>query len=156
MKACIERTYVLPGDRLIVGRKYAGYRCALFGDTAGWIPEARIRALVSAAPPALKDWQGSWHDGDNTLTFTVAGTALKVEGDAYWPANLLPEDLPNGPNLGPVEAQATPSGREVHFSEGSESSSCRLHAVLLGRFLRVDDHGNCGGMNVRFDGIYCR
>lgn len=160
-KACIGRAYVVPGDRLIVGRRHAGYRCAYFpGDrdgSAGWVQEGRLAVDAPAAAPALKDWQGHWQYVDDTLDLTVAGTALKVEGNAYWPsANPPPEGRPGGPNLGAIEAEAVPTGYEVHFADGGESYSCHLHAVLVGSFLLVDDNGQCGGLNVRFNGVYRR
>ena len=158
---CAERAYVLPGDRLIVGRRHGSYRCVFYpgkgGGSAGWVPEARLKLDPAGAAPALKEWLGSWHDGDNRLHFTAVGAALKVEGDAYWPsADPPPEERPGGPNLGSIEAVAEPSGREAHFAEGSDDDSCHLRAVLLGRFLLVTDNSHCGGMNVRFDGVYRR
>ncbi len=54
--------------------------------------------------------------------------------------------------MGQVEAQATPRGSQVDFIE----DSCTVHAQLLGDVLVVSDNSECGGMNVRFDGVYRR
>ncbi|MNI57350.1 hypothetical protein D3C73_1124050 [compost metagenome] len=78
---------------------------------------------------------------------------LHVEGDAYWPsANPTPAQRPGGPNIGAVSAQAVPRGAQVDFVE----DTCTVHAQLLGDVLIAADNSECGGMNVRFNGVYRR
>ena len=94
-----------------------------------------------------------WRDGDDHLVIGVRGGQLHVEGDAYWPsANPTPEVRPYGPNMGQVEALAAPTGNTVVFHD----ATCTLRAHLLGDYLIVADNSECGGMNVRFNGVYRR
>lgn len=153
--------YVLPGDVVVTGRTKGDYICAFYpnrsGGSAGWVEKARLTPVPFDARPALKDWAGRWKDGDNELRFSLAHGQLHVKGDAYWPsANPSPQDAPGGPNIGSVDADAQPDGNKVQFSEGKDADSCKVTATLLGTRLVVDDNGNCGGMNVRFSGVYQR
>ena len=152
--ACRQRSYVVSGDTVVTGRDLGAYRCAFFpnkvGGSAGWDDRSKLQPLP-VATPSLQDWAGDWKDGDNGLRISVRGGQLHVEGDAYWPsANPTPEQRPYGPNMGQVEAQATPRGSQVDFVE----DSCTVHAQVLGDVLVVSDNSECGGMNVRFDGVY--
>jgi len=154
--ACRQRSYVVSGDTVVTGRDLGPYRCAFFpnkvGGSAGWVERSKLQPVVRVTP-TLQGWAGDWKDGDNGLSISVRGSQLHVEGDAYWPsANPTPEQRPYGPNLGQVEAQATPRGSQVDFVE----DSCTVHAQLLGDVLVVSDNSECGGMNVRFDGVYRR
>mgnify|MGYP000885066726 FL=1 len=152
--ACRQRSYVVSGDTVVTGRDLGAYRCAFYpnkvGGSAGWVDRSKLQPLP-VATPSLQDWAGDWKDGDNGLRISVRGGQLHVEGDAYWPsANPTPEQRPYGPNMGQVEAQATPRGSQVDFVE----DSCTVHAQVLGDVLVVSDNSECGGMNVRFDGVY--
>ncbi|HBS55668.1 MAG TPA: hypothetical protein DEA38_08055 [Stenotrophomonas sp.] len=154
--ACRQRSYVVSGDTLVTGRDLGSYRCAFFpnkvGGSAGWVERSKLQP-VARVTPTLQGWAGDWKDGDNGLKIRVQGKQLHVEGDAYWPsANPTPEQRPYGPNMGQVEAQATPRGSQVDFVE----DSCTVHAQLLGDVLVVSDNSECGGMNVRFNGVYRR
>jgi len=154
--ACRQRSYVVSGDTVVTGRDLGPYRCAFFpnkvGGSAGWVERSKLQPVVRLTP-TLQGWAGDWKDGDNGLSISVRGSQIHVEGDAYWPsANPTPEQRPYGPNLGQVEAQATPRGSQVDFVE----DSCTVHAQLLGDVLVVSDNSECGGMNVRFDGVYRR
>ncbi len=154
--ACRQRSYVVSGDTVVTGRDLGPYRCAFFpnkvGGSAGWVERSKLQP-VARVTPTLQGWAGDWKDGDNGLSISVRGSQLHVEGDAYWPsANPTAEQRPYGPNLGQVEAQATPRGSQVDFVE----DSCTVHAQLLGDVLVVSDNSECGGMNVRFDGVYRR
>ena len=154
--ACRQRSYVVPGDTLITGRDNSGYRCAFFpnkgGGSAGWVASTRLQPQP-LPPPTLQAWAGDWRDGDDQLVIGVRGGQLHVEGDAYWPsANPTPEVRPYGPNMGQVEALAAPTGNTVAFQD----ATCTLRAHLLGDYLIVADNSECGGMNVRFNGVYRR
>ena len=54
--------------------------------------------------------------------------------------------------MGQVEARATPRGADVEFVE----DTCRVRVHSLGEVLIVADNSECGGMNVRFNGVYRR
>ncbi|WP_439449073.1 hypothetical protein [Stenotrophomonas sp. ATs4] len=152
--ACRQRSYVVNGDTVVTGRDLGRYRCAFFsnkeGGSAGWVDRSKLQPLPVAVP-TLQDWTGNWKDGDNGLKIRVQDGQLHVEGDAYWPsANPSPEVRPYGPNMGQVEARAAPHGTDVESVE----DTCRMRAHLLGEVLIVADNSECGGMNVRFNGVY--
>ncbi|MBH1460560.1 hypothetical protein N7676_11505 [Stenotrophomonas sp. GD03993] len=154
--ACRQRSYVVSGDTLVTGRDLGSYRCAFFpnkvGGSAGWVDRSKLQALP-VRTPSLQDWVGDWKDGDNGLRISVQGGQLHVQGDAYWPsANPTPEQRPYGPNIGQVDARATPRGADVEFVE----DTCRVRVHSLGEVLIVADNSECGGMNVRFNGVYRR
>lgn len=154
--ACRQRSYVVNGDTVVTGRDLGRYRCAFFpnkvGGSAGWVDRSKLQALPVVVP-SLQDWAGNWKDGDNGLRITVQGGQLHVEGDAYWPsANPTPEQRPYGPNMGQVEARAAPHGADVEFVE----DTCKVRVHSLGEVLIVADNSECGGMNVRFNGVYRR
>ena len=154
--ACRQRSYVVNGDTVVTGRDLGAYRCAFFpnrvGGSAGWVDRSKLQPLPVAVP-SLQDWAGNWKDGDNGLRITVQGGQLHVEGDAYWPsANPTPEQRPYGPNMGQVEARAAPRGADVEFAE----DTCKVRVHSLGEVLIVADNSECGGMNVRFNGVYRR
>lgn len=152
--ACRQRAYVVTGDTVVTGRDLGGYRCAFFpnkvGGSAGWVDSKRLQTLPKRTP-TLQDWAGHWVNGDDSLVIRVQGGALHVEGDAYWPsANPSPEQRPGGPNMGQVVATAAPTGATVRFIE----DMCEVQARWLGGLLLVEDNSQCGGMNVRFSGVY--
>ncbi|MEG0183568.1 MAG: hypothetical protein RR704_08960 [Stenotrophomonas sp.] len=154
--ACRQRSYVVRGDTVVTGRDQGAYRCAFFpnkvGGSAGWVDRSRLQPLPPVTP-TLQDWAGDWQDGDNSLRISVQGGQLHVEGDAYWPsANPTPEQRPYGPNMGQVDARAAPRGTEVEFTE----DTCKVQVHSLGDVLIVADNSECGGMNVRFNGVYRR
>jgi len=154
--ACRQRSYVVSGDTVVTGRDRGGYRCAFFpnkvGGSAGWVDRSKLQPLPVAVP-TLRDWAGDWKDGDNSLRIAVQGGQLHVDGDAFWPsAHPTREQRPYGPNMGQVEARATPRGADVEFAE----DTCRVRVHSLGEVLIVADNSECGGMNVRFNGVYRR
>jgi hypothetical protein len=68
-------------------------------------------------------------------------------------------------NLGEIDAAFAPTGPALAFTMGTDAtlpvtagdtSDCKVWMRRLGSFLIVDDNMNCGGMNVRFTGVYSR
>ncbi|WP_322051702.1 hypothetical protein [Paraburkholderia bannensis] len=161
--ACEQRAYVLPGDTLLVSKRRNGFRCAFYpnkgGGSAGWVTDDRIEEIAVDQAPALRQWTGTWMDGDNKIVLGMRGKALHATGEAYWPSKQPSAHFPGGPNLGDLEAVATPAQNTVKFVEGSGDSSsdvCRVSASLVGAWLVVGDNQMCGGENVSFSGVYRR
>lgn len=160
-KPACQRNPVQPGHRLVTGRQHGPYVCAFQrtadGDAAGWVRRNRLRSLPVNRQPHIKAWAGHWiePDGsDDTVTITREGDALAVSGHAYWPnANPPLDRYPGGPNLGQISGHAAPAGN--HLTIG-EASACLTVLHLINNLLVVHDNGVCGGMNVRFDGVYVR
>lgn len=157
--ACRQRSYVVGGDTLVTGRMHGAYRCAFFpnkvGGSAGWVDADRLQVVPTSTTPALRDWAGDWTDGDNTLHLRVRDGALVATGEAFWPSARPTPQRPYGPNLGQIDAVARPRGATVDFTD-SDDAGCTLQARWLGDYLIVSDNSECGGMNVRFNGVYRR
>ncbi|HEX4846955.1 MAG TPA: hypothetical protein VFV30_02330 [Novosphingobium sp.] len=154
--SCQQKTYVVPGDRVVTGRSLGQFVCVYFpngvGGTAGWMPRSRLTALPVNPRPPLTAWLGRWADNDNWVRFSRAGSGLKAEGMAYWPgANPSPEDRPGGPNTGEIAGLLRLSGNRAVEPE------CQVTFHLLNDILiAVDPVRRCDGMNVTFSGVYQR
>ena len=158
---CRSRTYVVAGDRVVTAARSGDYVCAYFpnarGGTAGYLPAARLSARAVDAAPALRAWVGRWKDGDDEIKLTIRGRQLVVDGSACWPSCNPPlSERPGGPNIGELSGSAAPVGNRVVFSTGTGKFDCTAKLDLIGDVLVVADNENCGGHNVRFDGVYRR
>ena len=158
---CRSRAYVVAGDRVITAARSGDYVCAYFpnagGGSAGYLPAARLSARAVDPAPALRAWVGRWKDGDDEIDLTIKGRGLAVDGSACWPSCNPPlSERPGGPNIGELSGSATPVGNRVIFSTGSGEFDCTAKLDLVGDALIVSDNENCGGHNVRFDGVYRR
>lgn len=158
--ACRSKAFVLPGDLVVTGRSYKGYRCILYRDqknvagSAGYVPESRLQAQP-AASVTQKDWLGEWRMGDDSITLRARGDKLSASGEAYWPsANPSLKERPGGPNIGEMSGVAAPKGNQVAFIDSEDE--CHVSLTLLPPFLLARDNNRCGGMNVRFSGVYLR
>ena len=154
---CRDRAYLVNGNVVLTGRTRGGYVCAFFlnrvGGSAGWLRPADLTRIPNAAPP-LGAWAGRWRDGDNEIRLTVRGASLAAEGSAYWPsANPPSKQFPGGPNVGDMSGVARPQGASVVFGKADD---CRVDMALIGDYLVASDNSACGGMNVRFNGVYRR
>jgi hypothetical protein len=96
--------------------------------------------------PPLDRWLGTWKFYDNSLEIKRDGRsgALHVRGDALW------RGLGDNVHVGEIETTARPHGRQMKLSD----ESCQVSLVLVGEFIVAADNAECGGMNVRFDGVY--
>jgi hypothetical protein len=50
----------------------------------------------------------------------------------------------------------TPVNGSARLTEGTDEFSCVADFSILGKYLIVTDNNKCGGMNVRFDGVYTK
>ena len=151
--ACMDRAYVVPGDRVVTGRIRGQFTCAYFpndvGGTAGWMPTARLAALPGDPAPPVAAWLGRWADVDNTVRFSAKGGRLFVQGNAYWPSASGGGgyDVHLGEIDGPVEVRGS----------RAFNSACKVSFHLLGPVMVVADPAReCDGMNVAFTGVYRR
>jgi len=148
---CEMKSYLITGDEVLVSRKYGQWICGWYqpkkgGETVGWLQADK---LVLAAPPArppLKNWLGLWKYEGKSLNIRRDGKtgALKVKGYAIW------EGAGANVHLGGVEAVARPEGNELVLVE----EECRVSLKLVGQYLIARDNSECGGVNVRFNGVY--
>jgi hypothetical protein len=154
---CLGKAYLVQGDMVLTGHSYGGYICAFFpnhlGGSAGWIPTGDLTRLPSQPSPPLQAWAGEWRQGDDRIHLSVKGAALVATGEAYWPSkDPDPKLVPGGPHDGEMGGTARPSGASVIFAD----DDCHVELHLVGPYLVAADNNQCGGMNVRFDGVYRR
>jgi hypothetical protein len=170
-KACRAKAFLVPGDRVILGRTSGSFVCADFigrkGMTrSGWLPADAV--IMETHPPiSLDDWLGQWSQIEATITIKRGKKPgeLSVAGDATWGA-LDPDRVKRGAvHVGSIEGAVSPNGADLSFAMGEgatlpvdkgEESDCKVWMHRIGPYLLVKDNNNCGGMNVSFWGIYTR
>jgi hypothetical protein len=154
---CRTRSYVVPGDLVIINRTREGYVCAFYpsasGGTAGWIASRNVELLPNPINPPLASWQGDWtSNGVSDITIRLDGGALRVTGESFWPGPEPSEMYPSIP-IGELDGTIEPAGRRAHYSD---DNLCEIDFTLLGDFLIAGDDRQCGGVNVSFSGVYRR
>lgn len=142
------------------------YKSARFLETEGWLPRSALR-IEPPAQPDLSAWVGQWRrDKEAAIELKPKGpNGLQVTGSATYGA-LDPQRVRRGAvNMGTLEGVSTPRGNilpvgekydGVRSPDEGQNFACKARLRLLGPYLAVEDNGNCGGMNVRFTGIYMR
>jgi len=151
-----------PGLLVIAGPEKSGWTCVSDGDaTFGWVPTSRLASVPSNPRIPLSQWIGWWHRGKptpgvkNDLLLITRGKspgALNVSGRAYWYG--LGDDV----HFGQVNVEAAPVGPYLHLVEGDDLNSCVLDLKydLAKQTIAAHDNARCGGMNVRFWGVWTR
>ncbi len=158
----VRKAYLVPGDMVLASRPLNGFRCVFFAangqPSAGFVADA---ALVSAptqySPLDPAFLTGAWREADDNLRFKMAMKRLVVDGDAVWPSAKPPPGWPKDrfvPNIGEVAGAVRLSG--PRFEVGDPEEEGRVWGWRRGPYLVVGDNGNCGGHNVRFQGVYRR
>lgn len=157
-KNCRRRSYVVPGNEVIVSRKFGGFACAWFqpargAETVGWIPLDKVEFIEMLQDGGPQAWRGSWKFYDSTIRIaeTAQKNIYKVTGDAYW------KGLGDNIHIGELNGEAKYADSSLVYG-GDESGEydCRVTMRLLGRFMIVTDNLKCGGANVTFSGVYRR
>jgi hypothetical protein len=99
----------------------------------------------------MRAWAGVWSNGTDRLNVTTnADGTLSGQGNAYWPGPPGTNVAPLARHFGGITARAAPVGQRLELNQ----SACQVTAWLLNEVLLVKDNGQCGGVNVRFDGVY--
>jgi hypothetical protein len=76
---------------------------------------------------------------------------VRVQGDATWVGNAKTGNV----NVGQIDGTFTLQGNKIMYKDGDGEYDCRLVVSFERDFLVVtDDAGNCGGINVSFNGKY--
>lgn len=153
---CRTRSYVVPGDVVIINRTREGYVCAFYpskgGGTAGWIASRRVELLPNPTSPPLAKWQGDWSDGASDIVMRLDGGTLRVTGESYWPGPEPGEMYPSI-HIGELDGTIEPVGQRAHYED---DNLCEVDFTLLGKYLIAGDNRQCGGVNVSFSGVYRR
>lgn len=139
-----------PGDTVVVNRLEGdwtcGYLTARRGAAQGWVRSSNIRPVASDPSPPLTAWAGRWVQDQNHITILSSNEKLKLDGEAYWHGR--------GDNVhtGEFSAELAPSGNKLHLQD----DACTIDLALIGNHLLSNDNNMCGGMNVRFWGVWKR
>jgi hypothetical protein len=155
-KDCRLKSYVIPGDEVIVSRTYGEYACGWFqpakgAETVGWIKSENLEMLETSRNPAEKDWLGDWRFYKNRIVIAKSKTTalLDITGDATW------EGQAGNVHVGELDESAKPLEYLLKLGENdTEEYACKVSMWLLGKYLVVSDNLNCGGLNVTFSGVY--
>ena len=148
---CRTKSYLIPGDQVVVSRRYGSWMCSWYqprkgSETVGWLPVESLVISKQAASPALEKWIGQWKNDDQSLNIRRDSQSgfLMVKGDAIW------RGAGDNVHVGSVEARSLPQGNELILIE----EECRVTLKLVGDYIVASDNSECGGMNVRFNGVY--
>lgn len=153
-KGCL-RAPARRGTPVLIYRVQGDWTCGFFTSRHGagpaWIRSTDVRILPYALRPPLTSWEGLWAGGEERVRIGPAPEPgrLHLEGHGEW------HGANDNVHFGDFRGEATPEGNRVHFVEHGPNS-CTIDLTLLGRYILASDNQMCGGMNVRFQGIWKR
>ncbi|NKQ09381.1 hypothetical protein [Pseudomonas sp. SST3] len=159
-ESCLQKAYLVDGDRLLVGNQADGWACVWYfaekREFVGWLPASHIDIEASQTPTA-DDWIGRWVPiaGSNSIVISRPSPAgpLFAEGDATWYGGLNSHGE-RIVHVGAFAGEARPSGDLLKIAEGDDDYDCSVTLQYVAGNLVVTDNSHCGGMNVRFDDVY--
>jgi hypothetical protein len=153
-QACRLKTYVIPGDEVIVSRTSGKFACSWFqprkgSETVGWIETGRLAWQETVPAPEMRDWLGEWRATDNVIRISKSKEAgqLAIKGEASWGSG-------SRTHTGELDYDAKPSADKMKFGDGTDEQDCQVTMQLVGKLLLVGDNLHCGGANVSFSGVY--
>ncbi|MCA0405254.1 MAG: hypothetical protein LCH39_03780 [Proteobacteria bacterium] len=176
--SCQLKSFVVPGDLLLVGPDMDDFACGTFispiarrvknqfRETIGFVPLSELK-VVNTARPSPPAWSGTWYrsaEAEIRIEQEEAGK-IRIAGRATYGA-FDPDRVKRGAvNIGALEGQVPlPNANMIALGEGydgatplgDDRSDCRARLRLFGPYLVVEDNGGCGGNNVSFTGVYMR
>ena len=90
-QACRLKTYVIPGDEVIVSRTSGKFACSWFqprkgNETVGWIETESLAWQENMRRPEMRDWLGEWRADGNSIRISKSKEAgqLAIKGEAIW------------------------------------------------------------------------
>jgi hypothetical protein len=153
-KDCLP-TKLATGDAVTVYRTEGDWTCAYIqqrdGAGPGWVKSRDIHEVPADPAPPLDAWLGTWANGRGRIRIAVSSPPgkLHLAGEAEW------HGVGDVVHTGDFEGDAVPSGNHLHFVEDG-ADSCTVDLTLIGKYLVANDNDRCGGMNVRFWGMWKR
>lgn len=167
--SCDKGSSLIQGWPVDLISQSGNWACIWAQDATGsgqvWIRGDRVKPLEVNMHPPIPAWRGSWwplgqkprYGIDHLVIWESKSGRLRVHGNAYWYGGIV-----NGSRVvhfGGVDGQAKPNGNQldiVALDKQGDPAGCELKAQLVGRYLKVSDNNQCGGMNVRFWGFYAK
>ncbi len=151
---CLATT-LEPGDPVLVYRVERDWTCGYLsqhnGAGPGWLRSKDIRPVNFDPTPPLNALVGTWVNGKDRIRIQPSKSSerLDLEGEATW------RGARGVVHTGDFAGEAAPAGNRLHFVEDG-ADSCTIDLALIGNYLVANDNAMCGGMNVRFWGIWKR
>ncbi|HQU84210.1 MAG TPA: hypothetical protein PKY59_13830 [Pyrinomonadaceae bacterium] len=153
---CRQKSYVIPGDKVIISRKYGNYFCAWFQpkkgyETVGWISAEKLGYPMVMHLEKKRDLTGTWTFYDNEIRIEKGAkpNTFKVSGEAFW------KGLGDNIHTGELDHEGVIVGEDLKLGENdNDEYDCKVTLKLVGKYLIVSDNMNCGGANVTFSGVY--
>lgn len=156
-KGCLTKSYVIPGNEVIVNREYNGFGCSWYtsakgGGFVGWLDLKDLQYKTLPANYSLQNWIGEWTDGSSSINIDKSTDpgSLNVKGDAFW------KGLGDNVHVGQLDKTVEPKNGTIQYSEGDEEYDCKATMNLVGNYLIVADNLRCGGLDVTFSGVYLK
>lgn len=151
-KNCRLKSYLIPGDEIIVSRSFGDYACSWFQprkgtETVGWIKLENLEWIEINKNPAQRNWVGDWRYPNSWIVISKSKkpNLLAIRGDSVF-------DRGGGNvHVGEFDNAAKPTGYKLELSNDDD---CDVSMQLLGKYLIVSDNFKCGGVNVTFRGVY--
>ena len=154
--ACL-REPVQRGVHLLVSMQKDSWSCAWLSgrheETVGWLPSAEV-AVLEPREVRTRDWIGRWEPiagGGDRIDIATSPTrmGLRLRGKANWVGGIdgFGERVVH---FGRFTSEGSPVADILELSDGE----CVVRMQWVARSLVVADNAACGGVNVRFDGVY--
>ncbi len=140
------------GDPVVITRTEGdwtcGYLVAKKGSAQGWVRFFDLRPVNADPNPPPTAWGGNWVLNDNRIDIRASKgpSTLALSGHAYWHGGR------GIVNDGEFTAEAAPAKNNLHI----EDDICKIDLALIGPYLLANDNNMCGGVNVRFWGVWKR
>jgi hypothetical protein len=155
--AARKKAYLVAGDAVFASAEKSGFRCAYYGDAkgnlvAGFLRSQDLAEFKEDRVPLTQDFlKGKWKNEDNDLTFAERKPGfMHLTGHAQWSNGETTHE-------GEVNAEGKINGNQTFFREGlDEETDCTIRVIRRGPYLILGDNSLCGGVNVRFSGIYVK
>jgi hypothetical protein len=114
----------------------------------GWVPSERWKS-ITISQTFGDQWVGVWQNDHAKIEIRSSDKeALAVKGNAIFDGGS------GGPHFGDIDFVGTPKDGMLTNDTQEFSNTCAVALHIAGKFLVAVDNGQCGGMNVNFDGVY--
>ena len=150
---CPVRRSIDAKRSVVVSKALGSFYCVYDpkDSVSGWVHSAQLDIAPKNNIP-LAQWVGVWSNGEDTIEITRENEDLHVSGEALWYGAVLASG-DQVVHTGELDFTGRPQDNKLRYFT-NDPNDCGAELIHLGRYLLVRDNGHCGGVNVRFNGIY--
>ncbi len=158
---CKKNRYLIKGDSVLVSKLLNNkWACVRNLDKRkvrhGWVKLTDLKPVAEKKSiGGIKRWEGLWTNcTTGALDIRAKNNETWITGSAIWNGG---EHASN--NEGSVKGKLVISRdiESAYVRSGKEEYDCLVNMKLItNKYMVVTDNKQCGGTNVRFDGIYVR